>query len=114
MSEVDYIQIYFTTLKKKSDLILQATAGEESLFHSPLGMEEAKEGKETNDNLWWASGLWIPRHTSHLNSPTGTSVLKTRLHYHSQTQALQDNGLQRASTNIHTTQKGEEKNQGTD
>lgn len=33
--------------KKKSGLILQATAGEESLFHSPLGMEEAKEGGET-------------------------------------------------------------------
>lgn len=44
MSEVDYIQIYFTTKKKKSGLILQATAGEESLLHSPLGTEEAKEG----------------------------------------------------------------------
>lgn len=32
--------------KKKSGLILQATAGEESLLHSPLGTEEAKEGGE--------------------------------------------------------------------
>lgn len=46
MSKVEYVQVFFYYRGKKKGPILQATTpGEESLLHSPLGME-VKESRE--------------------------------------------------------------------